>query len=266
MQQSMGMTPQLLDLQNNLLAQMQNQFSSPPPPQVASPPIGNQPPRFQHQQTSSMGMIASPPLPPQDLVSEQLAIQAQLEQLRLQQEALLSRFGSMGGAMPPVAAPATAGHRRVQSQQVQGFGGPMGSFGGFPQPSMQSMQGGGLPRGHGRRHSVNVVGRDQPAGANQATIIGAPNASMSPTDAHVGPSPAIGFGAFQFPGPGGIENQHVGTDLDFGASPPMGTGGVSGAGGFVAGHSRRDSRGSLGGSISGWNRASAHRASLWISA
>lgn len=260
MQQTMGMTPQLLDLQNNLLAQMQQQFQAGLQPQIGSPPISSQPPRFQ-QPSPSMGLVGSPPLPPQDLVSEQLAIQAQLEQLRIQQEALLSRFGNMASPMS-MPQPQQAGHRRVQSQQVQGYGGNpnFAGFAGFPQPQPMQQQGPpGLPKGHGRRHSVNVVGRnDQQLPPNSgATIIGAPNASMSPTDAQVGPSPAIGFGAFQFPGPAGIENQSTGTDLDFGASAPMGTGGVSGAGGFVAGHSRRDSRGSMGGSISGWNRASS---------
>ena len=152
------------------------------------------------------------------LMAEQMAIQQQLENLRLQQESLLQRFGDMQAHPSPLvdqqphsprqqaphhgASQSIGGggqaHRRVQShQQVGGmmgsFGQGMGSFGGSASGG-NPFQGAGppasnLPKGHGRRHSVNVVNKSA-------------SASTSP-NMNAGQAPMGGFGAlggaFQFP-------------------------------------------------------------------
>ncbi|KAL8290404.1 hypothetical protein RQP46_002662 [Phenoliferia psychrophenolica] len=122
-----------------------------------------------------------------ELIAEQLAIQQQLENLRLQQESLLARFGDMQaqttspnlGQQEPLSPRSSmhnasqslggnqAGHRRIQSHQQSGmmgsFGQGMGSFGGSstgnPFSGAQGPPTSNLPKGHGRRHSVNVVNK-----------------------------------------------------------------------------------------------------------
>ena len=128
---------QIVDMQQNLLAQMQLATQS------------NIPPRFQQQQQQQMMPAAAPSSDMGNMMAEQLAIQQQLENLRAQQDALLNRFAEMQNPAtspqqlsqsPPgpgagfssiAAAAARTGHRRHQSQQAQGSA-TMGSFGGFP--------------------------------------------------------------------------------------------------------------------------------------
>ncbi|GAA5864874.1 hypothetical protein JCM3774_004257 [Rhodotorula dairenensis] len=131
-----------------------------------------------------------------DLLAEQLAIQQQLENLRLQQESLMARFGDMQASLvahttqaaslpPPVSqAPVQTHHRRLSStsatQPQPQPTGAMGSFGiptsagpppagvaqsagsmfGHQKQVSQSMgpTSGGVPLGHGRRHSVQTSG------------------------------------------------------------------------------------------------------------
>jgi len=241
---------QLSEMQQNLLAQIQLAQSTggsmPPPP---PPPASNLPPRFAAQQQQNLAS---------NMMVEQLQIQQQLDNLRAQQDALLNRFAEMSVQQQPVApAPggfanvARTGHRRHQSQQVPGTTmGSMGSFGGFGQMGQFGTGATGLgfqssqqatsavPKGHGRRHSVNVVKTNQPG-------ITSPNLSAS-----VGPGsqPPIGnFSSFQFPPNAGTLQPSIQDDLDFGASPTS----ANQAGGFVQGHGRRDSRGSMS-SLSGW--------------
>ncbi|SGY19403.1 BQ5605_C014g07637 [Microbotryum silenes-dioicae] len=123
-----------------------------------------------------------------ELLSEQLAIQQQLTNLRIQQEQLLARFGDMqqqqlqaaSGVEPTQPVPvniATSNpppsHRRGQSA-FSSFGsgggassfGQMGSFNAGPIVGSASAASGnssaaGLPKGHGRRHSVNTKALQQ---------------------------------------------------------------------------------------------------------
>lgn len=84
-------------------------------------------------------------------------------------------------------------HRRVQSTlpvSMGAFGGTMGQF-GAPMPGLGMDNQQGIPRGHGRRHSVNVLNK----GAG-------PNASIS------------------YPNPYAQQNQD-GFDDGFTAPPPM---------------------------------------------
>ena len=239
-------------MQQNLLAQIQlaqnTGVGAPPPP----PPGNNMPPRFaQQQQQQNMAS---------NMMVEQLQIQQQLDNLRAQQDALLNRFAEMSVQQQPPQAQsggfanvARTGHRRHQSQQVPGSGGmgSMGSFGGFGQMGQFGAGGTGLgflgtqqqqaavPKGHGRRHSVNVV-----KSGNQVTSP-ALSQSVGPGSPPQAPS---NFGGFQFPPNNNNALQpSIQDDLDFGASPQ----GANQAGGFVQGHGRRDSRGSMS-SLSGW--------------
>ena len=323
-----GQQPQILEITAALLTQIQMQLAAqsdgaPPAPT----PINSVPPRFAAQPpppqmqpppsrspTQQMQQIQQMPLPMptsglpgdnMDYLAEQLRIQAQLDNLRLQQESLMARWGDTAAAQhqpalgltmgapgpdhsPPASrapplpstsnANAAAGHRRAQSQAQTptsaGFGsfGSMGSFGlpsgapAGPPPSAFVAPGGPKPNGHGRRHSVNVVGKSAPSPAMSNTM--SPNMAFSPPQSFGGP----GMAGFQFPPPGpgqspqtqaqlpqapvhhqqlpmGVDPGAYGSELDFGASPH------GGGGGFVAGHSRRESRGSMG-SIVGWGPTS----------
>lgn len=105
--------------------------------------------------------------PSTDIMSQQLALQSQIEALQQQQAQLLQQQMASNQVMSTsISAPALSNqrnqaHRRIQSQQV--------SPGGFQQsnfqpPSISSFVGGGMaldqaPKGHGRRHSVNVLNK-----------------------------------------------------------------------------------------------------------
>lgn len=169
--------------QQQQLYPSQRNFVFPPPPPQAVPPI---------PQIPAVGGAGTT-----ELLAEQLAIQQQLENLRLQQESLMARFGDMQASLvahtsqaaslpPPVSqAPLLptqqTHHRRLSSSTgaQQQPTGAMGSFGipaaaastggggGSPfghqkQASQSSSAGaalsGGVPLGHGRRHSVQTSG------------------------------------------------------------------------------------------------------------
>lgn len=238
--------------------------------------------QFQIQQMTNMGLgVAGAPTgaggTAAELVQEQMNIQAQLETLRVAQENLLQRFGDMqmaggdGVASPLLGSgqqQVPQGHRRGSSQQV---GGAMGSFG---QGSMGSFGQGGfgtggvgtgnLPKGHGRRHSVNVGHSKSPSVSNTtftSPSIGA-SPSMSSQSAFSPPmnqtmSPPMGFGSFgggfQFPPNGSQQGQghhhrgSLGGESDFGPS---------GQGNGSFGHHRRQS-GSMSSNAGGWSSSTS---------
>lgn len=121
------------------------------------------------------------------MLAEQMALQAQIEALQQQQQQLLQQQMATGGVMSAFGTTTNLGvgrpmqnHRRIQSQQIPpatgmgGFGGmqgPMGNFGamglnngmgmGMGLPAEQNPN---MPRGHGRRHSVNVINKSPGGG------------------------------------------------------------------------------------------------------
>lgn len=110
-----------------------------------------------------------------------MALQAQIEALQQQQQQLLQQQIATGSVMSAFAGAANLGagrpmqnHRRIQSQQIpvgggmNGFGnmqgGPMANFGGMGVNNgigmgLPAEQNPNMPRGHGRRHSVNVINK-----------------------------------------------------------------------------------------------------------
>ncbi|CAE6465446.1 unnamed protein product [Rhizoctonia solani] len=144
-------------------------------PQPQSQPIAPTQPQA-HRRTGSevTGMLA-----------EQMALQAQIEALQQQQQQLLQQQIATGGVMSTFAGAANIGagrpmqnHRRIQSQQIP-VGGGMGNFGNMQGSPMGNfgnvnLNGGlglGMPpeqnpnaRGHGRRHSVNVINKSPGGG------------------------------------------------------------------------------------------------------
>jgi protein SSD1 len=106
----------------------------------------------------------------------QIALQNQIEALQQQQQQLLQQQIASNQVMSSAISPAfrPVGHRRIQSTQVMGMGAAMnqfaGNFGGVPNANYNlggmggiggmDQQGSlGVPRGHGRRHSVNVINK-----------------------------------------------------------------------------------------------------------
>ncbi|BGP50054.1 Translational repressor [Rhodotorula kratochvilovae] len=185
-----------------------------------------------------------------ELIAEQLAIQQQLATLKLQQESLMARFGDMQASLlhqPPAQLPPPSGpsgqHRRVSSASAGPGGaaghqrqpsGAMGQF-TFPAPVAGGESPSQLPKGHGRRHSVQTGAKGSPSG------VGA-----TPPGAGAGAP----FGGFQFPprapaqgtpqrfGGGGFEDEY-------------GSGADSPSQGRQMGHQRRQS-GSVS-SLGGWS-------------
>ncbi|GAA5823880.1 hypothetical protein JCM3770_000201 [Rhodotorula araucariae] len=188
-----------------------------------------------------------------ELIAEQLAIQQQLATLKLQQESLMARFGDMQATLlhqppqgPPPSGP-SGQHRRVSSSSAgapaamghqRQPSGAMGQF-TFPAPSGPGAGAGGeppsqLPKGHGRRHSVQMGVKGSPAAATP------PNPSFA--------------GGFQFPprAPGG--GAPPGPPQRFGGGgfeDEYGSGGDSPSHGRQMGHQRRQS-GSVS-SLGGWS-------------
>jgi len=104
----------------------------------------------------------------------QIALQNQIEALQQQQQALYQQQLASNQVLSfqtPGLVPNR--HRRVQSTLPSSTGGSVGAVNAFNSPMGQfnSMNLGlgldsqppGLPRGHGRRHSVNVVNKSNPA-------------------------------------------------------------------------------------------------------
>ncbi|KAF9057619.1 hypothetical protein BJ165DRAFT_1335477 [Panaeolus papilionaceus] len=104
------------------------------------------------------------------IMAEQIAIQNQIEALQQQQQALYQQQLASGQVLSyqtPGLAPNRGAHRRVQSTVPMNSGGsnfgssqPMGQFGNLASLNLGlDGQPQGVPRGHGRRHSVNVVNK-----------------------------------------------------------------------------------------------------------
>lgn len=104
------------------------------------------------------------------IMAEQIALQNQIEALQQQQQALYQQqlaSNQVLSLQTPGLVPNR--HRRVQSTlptnmggnlSVNAFNSPMGQFGGMANLGLGlDNQPAGLPRGHGRRHSVNVVNK-----------------------------------------------------------------------------------------------------------
>lgn len=221
---------------------------------------------FQMQQLANMGAFVGPvsptsgPAQPRDeaaeLMAEQLAIQQQLASLRIQQENLLARFGDMqasaglGAADGPQESPQQQAsatrqqHRRVNSQQQ--IGGTMGQFGLNTSGPMGSFSAGsatgsagGLPKGHGRRHSVNTSKSGQ-------TSIGSLNPAFSFGAGSSSTANNLSQGSGAVPGAGlGQPAPIADNSVDFGEGGDVFTSGRRGMG-----HQRRTS-GSMS-SLGGW--------------
>ncbi|KAH0587636.1 hypothetical protein H2248_006404 [Termitomyces sp. 'cryptogamus'] len=106
------------------------------------------------------------------IMAEQIAIQNQIEALQQQQQALYQQQLASNQVLSfqtPGLAPSRGTHRRVQSTAPMSpsagatFGNlqnPMGQFGNLSGLNLGlDGQTQGIPRGHGRRHSVNVVNK-----------------------------------------------------------------------------------------------------------
>ncbi|KAF5388028.1 hypothetical protein D9615_000459 [Tricholomella constricta] len=106
------------------------------------------------------------------IMAEQIALQNQIEALQQQQQALYQQQLASNQVLSfqtPGLAPNRGAHRRVQSTVPMSpgagatFGGlqnPMGQFGNMGGLNLGlDGQTQGIPRGHGRRHSVNVVNK-----------------------------------------------------------------------------------------------------------
>ncbi|THG99306.1 hypothetical protein EW026_g3016 [Hermanssonia centrifuga] len=118
-----------------------------------------------HRKMESQGEISG-------IMAEQIAIQNQIEALQQQQQALyqqqLASNQVLSFQTPGLAPPRGGAHRRVQSTLPMGMGisafaGPQSAMGQFGQLSNLGIgldsQPQGIPRGHGRRHSVNVLNK-----------------------------------------------------------------------------------------------------------
>jgi protein SSD1 len=101
---------------------------------------------------------------------KQIAIQNEIEALQRQQAALyqqqLASNQVLSFQTPGLAPNRAAAHRRVQSTvPMAAFGSPSGQQGLMSQLGLRNLSLGldgqpqGIPHGHGRRHSVNVVNK-----------------------------------------------------------------------------------------------------------
>jgi len=103
------------------------------------------------------------------LIVKQIAIQNEIEALQRQQAALyqqqLASNQVLSFQTPGLAPSRAAAHRRVQSTVPMGLGSPNGQPNLMSQLGLRNVNVGldgqpqGVPRGHGRRHSVNVVNK-----------------------------------------------------------------------------------------------------------
>ncbi|KAJ7368360.1 SSD1 protein [Mycena albidolilacea] len=120
------------------------------------------------------------------IMAEQIALQNQIEALQQQQQALYQQQLASNQVMSfqtPGLAPNRGAHRRVHSTVPMGASG--GAFGGSQNPLGQygnlgtlnlglDGQPQGIPRGHGRRHSVNVVNKTGPGAIGGSISYGNP--------------------------------------------------------------------------------------------
>ncbi|PCH41040.1 RNB-domain-containing protein [Wolfiporia cocos MD-104 SS10] len=146
------------------------------------PPINEEDVGFQFPQQSQQNFNDVGPEPNQrkaengpeisGIMAEQIAIQNQIEALQQQQAALyqqqLASNQVLSFQTPGLAPNRPNAHRRVHSTVPMGMGmnpfsGPQGAMGQFGSLGGMGMgldgQAPGVPRGHGRRHSVNVLNK-----------------------------------------------------------------------------------------------------------
>ena len=104
-----------------------------------------------------------------------MALQSQIEALQQQQAALYQQQLASNQILSNTMPGRVGAHRRVQSTlpvSMGAFGGAMGQF-GAPMQGLGMDIPQGIPRGHGRRHSVNVLNKTN-----------GPNASISYPNAY----------------------------------------------------------------------------------
>ena len=242
------------------------------------------------------GMTAGNPF-----MAEQIALQAQYETLRQQQQDLLQRFsemqfqaatlaqaqaqaqavqgitsplsqsislagatgspaastqsnmngpstparGSASTATAPASASAATGPHRRGASIATANSGPMGQFGSMGQfalPASGATAASTLPKGHGRRHSVNVKtgATSGPTGtaSNGISAFSFPTGANNPTQS--------GVNSFQAQIDSLNSGMGLGTTREVDESEPM-----PNAAQRALGHGRRESRGSIG-SLAGW--------------
>ncbi|KAI0081758.1 RNB-domain-containing protein [Panus rudis PR-1116 ss-1] len=149
--------------------------SMPLGPPINEEDLGFQFPQQQNQ--SNFGLDNSDPASRKDngeitgIMAEQIALQSQIEALQQQQQALyqqqLASNQVLSFQTPGLAPVRGGGHRRVHSTLPLGvgvnpFAGPQSAMGQFGQGGLGMGLGSqpqGVPRGHGRRHSVNVLNK-----------------------------------------------------------------------------------------------------------
>lgn len=239
------------------LAQVQAQMS---PQQLHTAGGGGSPGHHHAQQQQQQSQMSSP-------------LSGNASHLHHAREA--SNAPSQGHAQPTAAAPTNTGagaggrpHRRGPSQSISGIGGiassgPMGQFGSMGQfalPSSHSSSAsvsiggagaGGLPKGHGRRHSVNVAANkraNENINNNINMAFSFPAGSNNPTQQQGGQNQQQGQAAGN-----GMMGQHQQQNNDIMEDGNENTGGVHGQARAARayGHGRRESRGSIG-SLAGW--------------
>lgn len=101
----------------------------------------------------------------------QIALQSQIEALQQQQQALyqhqLASNQLLGSTFTSQISNRATAHRRVQSTLPMSLGNQFGTMGQFTAPTgigLDMPQ--NLPRGHGRRHSVNVINKNNVSGGS----------------------------------------------------------------------------------------------------
>ncbi|KAI6164911.1 SSD1 protein [Pisolithus thermaeus] len=113
------------------------------------------------------------------IMAEQIAIQNQIEALQQQQQALYQQQLASNQVLSLQAGLPGNRHRRVQSTAPMGLGGAnnlpafntaMGQFNGMSGLGYGLDNQPGLPRGHGRRHSVNVVNKSSTAHGSVGSV------------------------------------------------------------------------------------------------
>ncbi|KAF6762266.1 SSD1 protein [Ephemerocybe angulata] len=172
------------------------------------------------------------------IMAEQIALQNQIEALQQQQQALYQQQLASNQVLSfqtPGLAPGRNGvHRRVQSTVPMGAGGlnpnfamqnPMGQFGNMGGLNMGlDGQTQGIPRGHGRRHSVNVVNKSVSQGNTGSISFANPFAEGNTFEDGFQPPAAAPFGG----------HSRQGSRVDSSWRINGGVGGVQGNGAFAA--------------------------------
>ncbi|KAF9492803.1 RNB-domain-containing protein [Pleurotus eryngii] len=160
------------------------------------PPISEEDTGFQFPQQQPQQQYQQEPSPQEQqrkgengeitgIMAEQIAIQNQIEALQQHQQALYQQQLASGHVLslgtPGLAPNRGNAHRRVQSTLPAGLGvgnafgalqSNMGQFGNMPSLPLGLDNQQGVPRGHGRRHSVNVVNKTPSQNAQGMNIGG----------------------------------------------------------------------------------------------